>query len=185
MSTLCKWNSLHNDPSGLNKTVVFPDISSHPRSIAYNISSAPKHICSRKDSHNPDHSYVHLKMVEQNADDLQFILTEHYINTVQPRLTEDDTERLNYATALAKGRKLLALLHTSAVEQSPYTSSQDLTKWEYHTRELKLPGTGGLSPDVLELGLHTEGDDFTMITTEHTQEVTVDRELIPATEAEF
>jgi hypothetical protein len=35
------------------------------------------------------------------------------------------------------------------------------------------------------MGIHTEGDDFIIITTEHTQDVTMNGKLIPATEAEF
>jgi hypothetical protein len=182
---LCRWKRLYNVPSALTKTVVFPDISSRPRSNTNNKSSAPKHICRSEDSHNLNHSYLYLKMIEQNAGYLQSILAEHNVCSVQPRLTEEDTERLNYATALAKGQKLLALLYNSAVEQSPYVSSEDLTTWGYHTRALNLPGIGGLSPSVLDLGIHTEGNDFTIITTEHTHDVTIDGKCIPATEAEF
>jgi hypothetical protein len=124
-------------------------------------------------------------MIEQDADYLQSILAEHYVSSVQPILTEEDTERLHYATALAKGGKLLALLYKSAVEQSPYVSSEDLTTWGYHTRALNLPGIGGLSPSVPDLGIQTKGDDFTIITTEHTQDVTMNGKVIPATESEF
>jgi hypothetical protein len=77
------------------------------------------------------------------------------------------------------------MLYSGAIEQNPYFSLEDLERWVYETCALALPGTGGLSNDVLHLDLRTQGDDFTTITTEHIQDVTMYDTLYPAMKAGF
>jgi hypothetical protein len=50
------------------------------------------------------HSYIHFKMIEQEADYLQFTLVEHHVSNIQLRLVEEDINRLDYSNPLAKGR---------------------------------------------------------------------------------
>jgi hypothetical protein len=100
---------------------------------------------------------------------------------------ETDTKRLDHATALAKGQKLLALVRSTdgAVKQSPYVNSEALKTWGYETCVSSLRDMGGFSTSLLDLGIQNPGDDCTIVQTEHIQDVTINGILIPATRAEF
>jgi hypothetical protein len=76
-------------------------------------------------------------MIDEEADHLQLVLTKHYVKDVS---VETDIKRLDHATALTKGQKLLAIVRSTdgTAKQSPYVNPEALKTWGYENHVSSL-----------------------------------------------